>query len=186
VKVAAGSFEQSRTVKVEADPRIIVGDDTRRAWYEASRAAAQLWTRADAANKLAASLKKQIDELQEAFKKRQPPPPDAVGAALKAIADKLEPLAKRVSRQNPLGFAGAPLADEPEPLLDRSRGLYLAYSALVASPTPQHRELQGRLAADLDEVAQALNALRDMDVAAFNKLVVENGLGMLDPGKKIP
>jgi hypothetical protein len=186
VKVTAGAFSQSQTVKVEPDPRMAASEADRQAWYEASRAAAQLWTRADAANKLAAGLKKQIDDLQESFKKRQPAPPEAVTTALKALADKLEPLAKRITRQTPLGFAGAPLADDPEPLLDRSRGLYLAYSAITAPPTPQQGELQTRLAAGVDEISQAMNALRDTEVAAFNKLVVENGMGMLDPGKKVP
>ena len=43
-------------------------------------------------------------------------------AAAKALADKVEPLAKRVSRQTPLGFAGAPLASDPDPLLGQRAG----------------------------------------------------------------
>ena len=70
---------------------------------------------------------------------------EAVTAAAKALADKVEPLAKRVSRQTPLGFAGAPLAADPDPLLGRARGAYLAAGAITAPPTAQQRAAFARL-----------------------------------------
>jgi photosystem II stability/assembly factor-like uncharacterized protein len=185
ISVSLGGTSRSRTVSVEEDPRIQVSDADRKVWYDAARTTARLWTRADAAKKAAESMKKQVAELQASFKK-EGRAPEAVTRAAQALADVLEPLAKRIDRQAPLGFAGAPLASDPDPLLPRARGLYLTVSAMTAPPTPQHRELIERVAKDLEDAAAAVNAVIDGDAAAFNRLMLENGIGKLDVGKRVP
>src|SRR5262249_58088233 len=84
-------------------------------------------------------LKKQLGDLQQSLGKRDPKPPEAVTTAVKAATDRAEALAKRMSRQEPLGFAGAPLEDDPDPLLARARGLYLAIGGLPPPPPPPPR-----------------------------------------------
>ncbi len=186
VKVALGSASASQTVRVEEDPRIEVTEAGRKEWYEASRGAARLWTQADAASKSTESLKKQLTDLTDSLKKRTPAAPETATSAVKALLDKVEAVAKRLRRQDPMGFAGAPLATEPDPLLNRARGLSLALAAMTAPPTTQQRELLTRLTRELGEVAAALNAIRETDVPDFNKLLLENGIGVIDAGKKIP
>jgi hypothetical protein len=184
VTLSLGSWSATKPVVVEEDPRLRVTETERQAWYEAARAAARLWGRADAASKAVEALKKQLTELQETLKK-DTKTPEAVSSAVGTLTGTVEPLAARLKRQAPLGFAGAPLADEPEPLLDRSRGLYLTFSAMTAAPTPQHRTSLARATHQLDEVVAAVNTIVATDVPSLNRLMLESGIGKVDAGKKI-
>ena len=184
VTVGLGAATGTQTVAVEEDPRIKTSEADRKAWYEACRAAARLWTEADAANRALESLKKQLKELEESLKK-DARATEAVKSAAKALTEKLEPIAKRINRQEPLGFAGAPLAEDPEPLLPRARGLYLAFSAATAPPTAQHREGLARVTKELGEAVAAVNGTLEGDVPALNRLMLESGMGKIDGGQKI-
>jgi hypothetical protein len=174
-------------VEVRDDPRLSVSDQDRREWHEASRRAARLWTRADAANRTMERVKKQLTAAQDALKKKDADiqAPEAVLTAAKALADKVDPLAARLSRQTPLGFAGAPLASDADPLLPKARGLYLALSGYTAPPTPQHRVALDRVEKDVDQAVTEVNALLK-EVTALNRLLVEHGLGRVESGNPIP
>ncbi len=185
VKVSLGSWSASKTVLVEEDPRIAVSGAERKEWYEACVAAARLWGQTDTANRSAASLKKQLTELQDSLKKK-PKTPEAVTSAVKALVDKVEGIARRLSRQTPLGFAGAPLAEDPEPLLTKARGLYTTFSNVTAPPTEQHRALMGRLNKQVGAVVAEVNTLAEKEVPALNKLLLDSGMGKLDAGRKVP
>jgi photosystem II stability/assembly factor-like uncharacterized protein len=186
VTVSTGAFSANRPLTVQEDPRITIAEADRREWYEAARTAAKQWTRADALNKTLESLQKQATALQDSWKKEDATkPPEAVTAAVKALADKVDPLAKRMSRQTPLGFAGAPLAVDPDPLLARARGAYFVLTAMTAPPTSQHKNAFARLGKDLDEVASAVNELVEKEVPALNRLMLDHGIGRLDQGKAI-
>lgn len=185
VTVSVGAHSASRPLTVQEDPRLTPTAAERAAWYDAVRAAAKQWTRADALNKSLESLQKQATALQDQWTKDDTKPPAAVTSAVKALADKVEPLAKRVSRQTPLGFAGAPLAADPDPLLARARGAYFAAGAITAPPTAQQRDLFARIAKDLDEVTAAVNELVEKEVPALNRLLLDNGIGRIDQGKAI-
>jgi len=185
VTVSVGSASDSKPVVVQEDPRVQVSDADRRAWYEAARKGAQLWGRADAVNRAAASLKKQLAELQQAAAKRDPKPPEAVTSAVKAAADKADALALRMSRQEPLGFAGAPLEDDPDPLLARARSVYLAVGSLSAAPTTQQHQSLDEVARQLEEAAKEANVLIAQDVPALNRLLSDNGMGRIETGKPV-
>jgi photosystem II stability/assembly factor-like uncharacterized protein len=185
VTVSVGAHSASRPLKVQEDPRLTVSAADRQAWYEAVRAAAKQWTRADALNKSLESLQKQAAALQDAWKKDDAKPAEAVSAAVKALAEKVEPLTRRASRQTPLGFAGAPLAVDPDPLLARARGAYFAASAITAPPTAQQRESFARLVRELDELTAAVNELVVKEVPALNRLLLDNGIGRVDQGKAV-
>jgi len=135
-------------------------------------------------NRSATGLKRQIGELSASFKRR-PKTPENVSSALKALEEKVDAVASLMTRQAPMGFAGAPLSDEPEPLLNRVRGLYFVLNQMTAPPTPQHRDAMPRLAKQIDEVAAKMNAIVETDVPAFNKLLFDSGIGRLDAGRKI-
>jgi hypothetical protein len=177
--------EATQTVVVEDDPRITATDAERRAWHEAVVEAGKLWARADAADKVAKSLKKQLEELKSTFEKKKDTP-EAVTKGVQALAEKLEPLAKRLRRDSPTGFAGAPLDEEPEPLLMRARMLGFGLSGIVAPPTPQQRRVMDETARGVDEVASALKAVQQTDVPALNKLIYESGIGRIDAGSPLP
>ena len=186
VTVSTGASSDSKPVVVQEDPRIRVSEADRRAWYDASRKASGLWGRADAANRTAASLKKQLGELQQAVGKREPKPPDAVTTAVKAAADRADALARRMSRQEALGFAGAPLEDDPDPLVARARGAYFAVNSTTAAPTEQQQEMIEDVARRVDEAAKEANALVTEDVPALNRLLSDNGLGRIEAPKPVP
>jgi hypothetical protein len=85
-----------------------------------------------------------------------------------------------------MGFAGAPLDSDPEPLLPRARSLGFGLSSYVAAPTAQQRGLIDKTSREVDEVAAALKAIQQADVPALNKLIYESGIGKIDAGKPLP
>jgi photosystem II stability/assembly factor-like uncharacterized protein len=185
VTVAVGERTASRSVVVQEDPRLQVSDADRAAWYEASRRAARLWGQTNAANKSLASLKKQLEELKGKLDKDEKAPEEVEKAAADLLA-KVEAQAKVIDRQAPLGFAGAPLEDDPIPLLGEARGLYLSLSAITAAPTPQQEDLLlPRLEKQVGEAVASVNALVQTEVPAFNKLLLESGRGLIEAGAPI-
>ena len=144
--------------------------------------AAKLWGRAEAANRRSTALKKQLADVQESQKAA----PDDVKAALKTLADTVDGLARQLNRQEPLGFAGAPLAEDPDPLLPRARALYLAISGITAAPTAQQRQSLVRVQKQVDETVAAVNAVLEKSVPEMNRMLGERGVGRIDGGKPIP
>jgi hypothetical protein len=184
VTVAAGSRTASRSVEVRPDARVRTSDADRAAWYEASKRAGKMWGQTNAANKRVAALKKQLEELKGKLDKDEKTT-DAVKKAAADLLAKIEAQAKVLDRQEPLGFAGAPLEDDPRPLLGDARGLYLSFAAITAAPTPQQVGLLPRLEKQVGEAVAGVNTLVDTDVPAFNRLLLENGRGLLDAGAAI-
>jgi photosystem II stability/assembly factor-like uncharacterized protein len=182
VKLAVGGASDTRPVTVEEDPRIRIGASERKEWEQATRQAAKLWGRADAANRAVTALKKQLAEVQESEKDA----PEDVKTALKALATTVDGLARRLSRQDPLGFAGAPLSEDPDPVLPRARGAYLALSAITAAPTAQQRETLGRVEKQVAEAVTAVNEVIQKSVPEMNRTLGERGVGRIDAGKPIP
>jgi photosystem II stability/assembly factor-like uncharacterized protein len=185
VKVAAAGKEATQSVVVEDDPRIAVGDAERREWYEAQLRAGRAWTKADAADKAIKSIRKQLEELKVAMEKKAGTP-EAVSKGIKDLLDKTAPLASRLSLETPTGFAGAPLASDPDPLLPRARSLSFGLGAFEGAPTAQQKRVIDQTERDLDEAAAAIKAVQQTDVPALNKLIYESGIGKLDPGPSIP
>ncbi|PYQ43620.1 MAG: hypothetical protein DMF77_09360 [Acidobacteria bacterium] len=181
-KVTVGGASATRPIVVEEDPRIKIGTSERKEWEQAARQGARLWSRADAANRSVTALKKQLADVQDSQKSG----PDDVKAALKTLADTVDGLARQLNRQEPLGFAGAPLAEEPDPLLPRARGLYLAVSGITAAPTAQQRESLARVEKQVDAAVAAVNAVIEKSVPEMNRMLAERGVGRIDGGKRIP
>jgi hypothetical protein len=130
------------------------------------------------------SLKKQLEELKGKFEKDE----KAAEVVKKATADllsKVEAQAKVLDRQEPLGFAGAPLEDDPTPLLGEARGLYMSFAAITAAPTPQQAQYLPRVEKKVGEALATVNGLVETDVPAFNRLLLENGRGLLEAGAPI-
>jgi photosystem II stability/assembly factor-like uncharacterized protein len=185
VRVAAAGKEAAEMVVVEEDPRVVVSDAERRAWYDAEQRAGQIWARADAADKAIRSIKKQLEELKASLDKKKDTP-EAVGKGIKDLLDKATPLATRLRIEEPTGFAGAPLASDPDPLLARARSLSFGLGNYAGAPTPQQQRVIDETARDVDEVAGAIKALQQTDLPALNKLIYESGIGKLDPGPPVP
>lgn len=185
LEVAVAGKQATETVVVEDDPRINVTDAERRAWHDAQLSAGRTWARADAADKAVKSIQKQLEELKAALEKKADVP-EAVTRSVADLLEKAKPLARRLSADAPAGFAGAPLADDPEPLLPRARSLGFALGAYVGAPTEAQQRLIDRTSGAVDEVAAAIKALQQNDVKALNKLVYESGIGKIDGGPAIP
>jgi hypothetical protein len=186
VKVTVGSQTVSKTVKVEEDPRITISAADHKAWYDAAMAASKVVGEADRANRSVTGLKTQLTALTASLSRRTPRPSDAVNKAVKDISDKVDALARRLTRQSPQGFAGAPLSDEPEPLVQRAQAAYGGINSMTAAPTPQHKELAARVAKRVGELTAELNVVKDKDVPALNKLLLDNGIGRIDPNEMGP
>jgi hypothetical protein len=185
IKLAAAGKEASQTVVVEDDPRIAVSDSVRREWYEAQLVAGKIWTKADAADKAVKSIKKQLEELKASLEKKKETS-EAVTKGVQDLLDKATPLARKLSSDTPMGFAGAPLAEDPEPLLPRARSLAFGLAMFTGAPTPQQKMVIERTSSSVDEVAAAIRALQLTDVPALNKLIYESGIGKIDAGTPVP
>jgi hypothetical protein len=184
VTVAVGGASAQQAVEVREDPRIVVGADERAAWTAACRDAAALFGRADAANKRLSAIKKQLEE-QKAALAKDDKAPEELRKAVGGLLDRVTELGKRLARSRPMGFAGASLADEPDPLVGRTRGLYTALSSVTAAPTSQQRDLAARLTTDVDEVVKTVNGVIETEVPTLNRQMFEAGYGRLDPGAKV-
>jgi photosystem II stability/assembly factor-like uncharacterized protein len=184
VTVALGAASGQQTVEVREDPRTTVAAEERVAWTAACREAGELWRRSDAANKRLSNLKKQLED-QKAALGKDDKAPEELRTAVGGLLDRVTELGKKLTRSRQMGFAGASLADEPDPLVGRTRGLYSAVSSITAAPTSQQRELAARLSGEVDEMVATVNALISTDVSALNKQMFEAGYGRLDPGATI-
>jgi hypothetical protein len=183
VKVALGSQTVTGTVKVEEDPRIQITAADHKVWYDAVMSAGKVLGEADRANRTVTALRQQLTSLTESLNRRTPRPTEAVTKAVKDLFDRVDALARRFTRQAPAGFAGAPLADEPDPVMQRAQGLYGSINSITAPPTTQQRELAERVAKQVADLSAQVTALRDKDVAALNKLLFDNGIGRIDPNE---
>jgi photosystem II stability/assembly factor-like uncharacterized protein len=184
VTVSLGSASVSKTVQVLEDPRVTISEADRAAWHEASRSAGRLWAQADATNRAATALRRQLTEQREAAGKNAKVP-DAVKEQMKAALERVDGVGRRLTRQQPLGFAGAPLATEEEPLLALARGLYTTISSYTAPPTPQHARGLERLRREIAALAATMNEVIDKDVPALNQALFEAGVGRLEGAARI-
>jgi len=182
VKVALGAASATSALVVEEDPRIKIGASERREWEITSREAAKVFTRADGANRAVTALKKQLADAQDSLKTA----PEEVKTAITGLTDSVNGLARRLNRQEPLGFAGAPLAEDPDPLLPRARSLYFAIGGITAAPTPSQREALARVQKQVDEVVGQVNELVETKVPEANRMLMEKGIGRLEGAKRIP
>ncbi len=183
VKLSLGSWSASKPVVVEEDSRIGISEAERRQWYQACLDSAALWKQTDAANRKMSALRRQLTELQSTLEKDRQASA-AVTSEVKKLAARVEEVARRLTIQRPLGFAGAPLADEPEPLLSRVRGFYSTVGGYTAPPTPQHAALLERLKKQAAAVDGEVKTIVEKNVPALNRLLLDNGLGRLDAGRR--
>ena len=77
------------------------------------------------------------------------------------------------------------MEDEPDPLLARARGVYLAVASMSAPPTPPQQQLLDEIARGIDDAAKQANALLAQDVPALNRLLDDNGMGRIEVGKAV-
>ena len=117
---------------------------------------------------------------------KKPGTPEAVTKGIKDLLEKTAPLASRLSLETPTGFAGAPLASDPDPLLRRARALGFGLAAFEGAPTAQQKRVIEQTERELDDAAAAIKAVQQADVPALNTLIYESGIGKLDPGPAIP
>lgn len=183
VDITAGAAKASVSVAVEEDPRLTISTAERAVWSQAVRAAAKEWARADAADKRLAAAEKQLKELQTALGKA-PKASDKLKEAVKVALASVEPQARALRRDVPLGFAGAPLASEPEPLLPRARGLYFALSSYTAPPTAQQARVAEQVAKQVEAAVAGANTI-SKTLAELNRQLLDEGFGRLDPGQPI-
>jgi photosystem II stability/assembly factor-like uncharacterized protein len=181
--VTVGSASASQPITVQEDARVRISEADRAAWQAAVRRGADLWRRAETANRTLTAVRKQLTELHEALKKSGKP--DSVTNAVKATVDKADSLSRQLARQQALGFAGAPLEDEPDPLVARARSAYFAVGSMTAAPTEQQRRVQDEVARQVDSAVAGVNELVEKDLPALNRLLLDNGVGRIEVGKAI-
>ena len=61
----------------------------------------------------------------------------------------------------------------------------MSFSAIIAAPTPQQAQYLPRVEKKVGEALVGVNALLETDVPAFNRLLLEQGRGLLEGGAPI-
>ena len=118
------------------------------------------------------ALKKQLATLQTRSTRRPGTPEAVKGGPQDAHSTTSSRWRSGSAARSPLGFAGAPLADEPDPLLPRARGLYLAFSSITAAPTAAAPAGASRgRQKQVDEAVGEVNALIEKSVTELNRML---------------
>lgn len=186
VKVSVGSqSSEAQTMTVEEDPRIQISEADRKAWYEMQMAMSRLMPQMQQGMRTITQLGSQLREVKTQIG-RNPRIPEPVTKALQDLLDKVEKLGGRAPANEPPGFAGAPLADEPETIQSRLQGI--AFGAfgggMTQAPTASQKAAFEHAQKELGEFGQTVRGLVTTEVPALNKLLFEAGVGRinLQPG----
>ncbi|MFN3648252.1 MAG: VPS10 domain-containing protein [Armatimonadota bacterium] len=180
VTVTAGDQSASGPVVVEEDPRLEITPAERAAWRQALDEAGKLWVRAGMAGDAVRTLHTRLTELKTSLARREGTP--------KEVLDTVNSLQERVAKLNeqmfglptPLGFAGAPLADEPDPISSRASRPYFLFGSYTAPPTPQQRAQMERAARELGAFVVTLNGIIEKEIPALNRLMFDHGIARLE------
>jgi len=188
VKIAAGGREATTAVKVEDDPRIQISEADRRAQLDALLLLGRLLTAVDNGQKTAYVLKNQLSSLQDSLKK-VPSVPEAVTAATKSLTEKVDQLEGKLSRtggrQTPLGAAGPPPRGTPTPLYVRLNRLYGGLESYSEAPSQEQLERIEGLSREARGLVAQLNTVIDEEVPSLNRLMNQNSVPQLQPGKRV-
>ena len=185
VRVSVGSRHMSKTVRVEEDPRIQIGDDELRAHREAWHRVGRLYASADTARRRIIELRTRVNEWAESLK-RQPNVPQSVQMAVAAVLKELDELRDHfVPRPRPLGFAGPDLPGTPRPIVGRLGQLYSAIGSFTARPTPRQAEMIEELAQELEHLVVRLNRLVEETIPNLNRQLRESNIPHLNPGERL-
>jgi photosystem II stability/assembly factor-like uncharacterized protein len=185
IKVTASGKEAVKTARIEEDPRIQISEADRARWNDAKMKVYEFQKTADSAQRSVQNLKTQLTALQESLKKN-PGAPQSITAAVKAVADQIDDIQRRlVPVFDQSGNAGPPLPDAPRPLIRRLGQLAGALDSYTAAPTTDQAAAIDDLSTELKALIEQLNRVIDEAVPNLNKQMRDSGVAFVSPGPRV-
>jgi hypothetical protein len=175
VKIKVGDTEQSKTITVEEDPRVVISAEDRAARRKALNDLAPLVRQATLAQRGIVGLRTNLNTAIESWKRPGTPrPPENVRTAaddlLKKI-DEIYPLFGTPPSEAPsLGNAGPPIVERPAPLQNRVGQIMGSLEGFTAAPTARQLEDIATLAPLIKDAADKVQKLVE-ELGNLNKLM---------------
>ncbi|HEV8131732.1 MAG TPA: hypothetical protein VGQ81_10795 [Acidobacteriota bacterium] len=184
LQVKLGNEQQTKTVRVEDDPRVIASDADRRAQLDALIQINKLQKTVEDARVSLENSKTQLDTLQKSLKKQNSP--KALQDSVEALINKINDIQGRlVPGQRDQESAGPEFLDTPRPLSNRVN--LLAFSIDGYTEAPASSDLQ-----EINELRKALNGLLgevndvlEKSIADLNRQLRESQVPYVNPGSRI-
>jgi photosystem II stability/assembly factor-like uncharacterized protein len=181
VTVTVAGKSDSRTVKVEEDPRVQFSDEDRSKRRKAVDSLMSMTKEADASRRRAVAMTTALTNLTDSWKGPNAP---TIPEAVRKAADDLLAKAKKVAanfeatgggRGAGGGSAGPPPAYTPPPVTQKIQRLMFSIDGYSAAPTTRQMADIDECAAQLKKGAEEVNALWD-EVPKFNKMMADAGV----------
>ncbi len=179
VKVtAADQTSDAQPILVEEDPRIQISEADRKAWYDMQMAMSKIRPDVQRGMRTVTTLGTQLRALKTELA-RNSRTPEPVTKALEDLLKKVEDLGGKEPANEPPGFAGAPLADEPETIQDKI-GFFGFGGGMTAAPTESQRLGLERAQKELAAFTESVRVITETEVPALNKVLFEAGIGRIN------
>jgi hypothetical protein len=171
--------EMTKSVVVEGDPRIDVSFEDRKAQHDALISLQKLYPALTAATSALDSIKREVDRVDRILK-GIPGVPEVINQRMKAVSDEVNEMRVKLLGDPEAGFQAMSLSVRGRMMMI---GRYIG--GYTGAPSERHLRRIKQISEELKAVIDRVNTIIDIDIPGLNKLLNENNVPHLLPGKKI-
>ncbi len=179
VTFRTGEEEMTRALKVEEDPRIEIPFQDRKAQHDALLELHYLYPYISAASRAVESLKRELDSVQKTLKKISSVP-EVISEQIETTAQELEEIKIKLTGDPELGYRGRRFSVQ-----GRLRMLGEAIESYTVAPSGRQVLQIKERKEELGGLIQRINKIIEEGIPRLNKLLNENNIPHMLPGKAI-
>jgi len=179
VTVTAAGKTETKTVKVEEDPRVTMSAEDRAQRRAALTKLYALAKEGDGGRLKIVAMRTSLTALTDSWKRSGAPQvPESVKKAADELLAKVKDVGAQfeVERDGQLGGAGPPLKYTPPPVPQKINRLMGSIDSYTGPPTARQMAEIEECSAELQPALAAVKKLTDEDVPRFNKMMVDAGV----------
>ncbi len=179
VTLNVGDQEMTKAIKVAEDPRIEISFEERKAQHDALVELHNLYPYVSGASKAIDDLIKDLDKVQKTVKKVSDVP-DSIPQQIDSLMKELKQMKIKLAGDPESGFSGVSLSIQG--------GLFSigrAIEGYTEAPTSRHLQQISEKKKELASLIQRINEIFEKDIPRLNKLLNENNIPHVFPGKTI-